>query len=567
MPSRSLSILSCLLCLAACAAGPGRVTPVAAAPNVPAAAPRAFADAEQEIDYHVFMGELADDRDDVATAVQEYLHAARLSSDAGLSSHAALLAYGAGDDKDALEAAQRWQSLAPKDRDAGHLVAVLQARAGAADAAAAILEAEVKAGLDHGYSPAEQLLEQETDAAHALPVLQRIVADNPRSAEAHLALAQLAIDSKHADLAASEARTAFDLDPHADDARVLLSRALVAQGHADQAVALMQARLRGVGDDVHLELAYAALLAQADRDAEARKEFETILKTHPDNADALYTLGLMAIQQKDMPAAHGYFARLLKTGRRSDDAYYFLGNIAEMGKRYPEALDWYHQVQDGERWLSAQAGIGRSLVASDNAQTAQEFFNDLVADDTSETVTLRLTEGQAFSDAGQPKLALKVYDAALVDKPGDDDLLYARALLLEQDGQADAAERDLGDILRRTPEDAQALNALGYTLTLHSTRYREARDYIQKALQLAPDDPAIMDSMGWVEHRLGDEDNALDYLKKAYAAQQDPEIAAHLIEVYLAKGDVQEAKAVLQKALQDDPDDAGLHALEARVAP
>jgi len=560
MTPRSL-VFCCIAFMAAgCASAP---------PSKPAvlAAERPFANADQEIGYHVFMGELAAERGDSAAAVREYLAAARLSPDPTLASHAALLAYGAGDDASAAEAAKRWQALVPGSRDAGHLLAVLEARVRDVPDAAAEIEALVKAGTDRSYSTAAEILEQETDAVHTLPVLQRIVADEPVSADAHMALAHAAMNFRRADLADSEARAALALDPGADEARVLLARALVAEDKPDEAVVLMKDRLREAGDDVTLRLAYAALLVEAQREKEARGELEALLKAHPENGEALYTLGLLALQGKDTAAARDYFKRLLKTGRRLNDAYYFLGNTAEMDKRYPEALDWYHRIQDGERWLAAQAGIGRSLVEGGTPDAAEEFFDDLVADDADEAVTLRLTEGQAFSDAGQPKLALKVYDAALFVSPDDTGLLYARALLLEQDGDPDAAESDLASILKRTPDDAEALNALGYMLTLHTSRYREAHDYIQKALDLDPDDPAIMDSMGWVEHRLGNEAAALDYLKKAYAAEADPEIAAHLVEVMLATGDAAGAHDLWVKALQTDPDNAVLRGLEPRFKP
>lgn len=564
MTPRSLVFCSITLLAAGCAHAPP--VPVKASASV-SATPRPFADADQAVAYHVFMGELASERGDPATAVAEYLAAARLSPDPTLSSHAAVLAYGSGDDTAALEAAERWRSLAPKDRDAGHFVAVLKARTGDAPAAAAEFESLMQSGIDQGYMPAAELLEQETDANHALPVLQRIAADKPKSGEAHLALAHAAMSFHHPDLAESEARAALALMPGADEARVLLARALLAEDKADEALGLLKESVRKAGDDVSLRLAYAALLVEAQRGKDAQGELESLLKDHPDNSEALYTLGLLALQEKDAASAESYFKRLVRTGRRLQDAYYFLGSAAEMEKHYPEALDWYNRVQDGERWLPAQAGIGRSLVESGTPEAAEEFFNELVADDASETVTLRLMEGQAFSDAGQPKLALGVYDLAITADPDDNDLLYARALLLEQGGDADAAESDLASIIKRKPDDAEALNALGYMLTLHTSRFREAHDYIEKALTLDPGDPAIMDSMGWVEHRLGEEATALDYLRKAYAAQADPEIAAHLVEVLLATGDRSGAHAVLTKALQSDPDNTALRGLEARFTP
>ena len=554
-----------LLCLSPFVTACAQVPVTASAATTPAPSP--FTDRDQEIVYHVFMGELASGRGERELATQEYLAAAKQSDDPALAAHATILAYGSPDDTAALEAALRWQTLAPMDADAGHFVAVLYARHGNASKSAAGFESLMQSGIDRGYSTATRLLEQETDAAHGLPVLERMAADTPHSADAHYALAHAALAFHVYDQAEREARTAIALDPQADDARLVLSRALVGQGYADEAVSLLEARVHAAPDDAALHLAFAALLAEAGRDSAARDEFDAVLKLRPTNGEALYTAGLLAMQDRDLSAARDYFDRLLKSGHRSDDALYFLGNVAELDKRYPEALDWYRKVGDGERWLAAQTAIGRTLVENGTPDAAQAFFDQLVEDDANDSVSLRLAEGEALSSQGETGLALKVYDDALAEQPDSDDLFYARALLREQRGDADQALDDLQALVKRAPGDAQALNALGYTMTLHTTRYQEARGYISKALVIEPDDPAIMDSMGWVEFRLGDIGSALVYLQRAYAAQTDPEIAAHLIEVLLANGDNEGARAFWRKALNADPDDSTLRGFTSRFAP
>lgn len=538
----------------------GLVPPAALAAELPASN-------DQEVVYHVFMGELAAERGDDKIAAQEYLSAARLSADPTLSSRAAIVAYSAADYSASLEAARRWQSLAADKADATQFVAVVDARLGDAAGAAQEFETLAKLPKRRGFLSDAEMLEEETDAAHALPVLQRIAADELQSAEAHHALAHAAMQYKQYPLAEQEAQAALALDPKSDEVLVLLARALVSEGRVDEALAPVQKRMKAIPGDMQLHLAYAALLEEAGRDTAAQHEFETILIARPNDSQALYTLGLMCLQQKQFDAAYGYFTRLLKTGRRIDDAEYFLGSILEQQKQYPAALDWYHRVEDGDRWMAAQAGIGRSLVENGTPDTARDFFDALVGDYPDDAVTLRLEEAGVFSDLGDPDSALQVYDAALVDAPDNDDLLYSRAILLEQDGKADQAERDLASILKRKPDDVDALNALGYTLTLHTTRYREAHGYIEKALKLSPDDPAIMDSMGWVDHRLGDDVEALAYLRKAYAAEADSEIAAHLVEVLLGSGDKDEARSLLAKARKADPDNQVLKSLEARFTP
>jgi len=172
-----------------------------------------------------------------------------------------------------------------------------------------------------------------------------------------------------------------------------------------------------------------------------------------------------------------------------------------------------------------------------------------------------------FSDTGDNKTALQVFDLGLMDNPGNADLMYARALFQENIGDATAAEKSLRQILAEQPDNADALNALGYMLAVHTTDYQAARSYIEKALLLKPDDPAIIDSMGWVEYRLGNYPQALSYLRKAYAQLADPEIAAHLTEVLWVSGEKQEAHRIWSSALKQHPGDAALLTVGQRFSP
>jgi Flp pilus assembly protein TadD len=152
--------------------------------------------------------------------------------------------------------------------------------------------------------------------------------------------------------------------------------------------------------------------------------------------------------------------------------------------------------------------------------------------------------------------ALAVYDRAIANLPDDARLLYARALLAVDRGDAGRGERDLRRVLELKPDDAEALNALGYTLADRSpgneARQHEALELIQRALKLKPDEAAIIDSMGWVRYRLGDLDASLENLRRAYAKQPDPDIAAHLGEVLWARGQHDEARRVWDEGRKKD---------------
>ncbi|MGH8377786.1 MAG: tetratricopeptide repeat protein, partial [Gammaproteobacteria bacterium] len=505
------SLACAALALAGCAAAPARSPP----PELPVSS-AAFSTPEQALVYHVFMGELALQRGQTEVAAQQYAQAAQSSDDPALAAQATILAYQAGDNSLALELNQHWRTLAPNDKTARLFAAILNTRLGIVDTAVSEFESLLRDVPGENLPVIGQLLGEEADADQALPVMQKLVAAHAQSAEAHFALGRLALHYRQPTLAIAESRRALAIKPAWDEAVVLEARALVAAAQNDEALKLLKTRVQAEPDNIGLRLAYGALLAQAGQNSAAQPEFAAILKQHPRNPEALYFLGLLALQADQLAQARGYFVRLLGTAQRNNDAWFFLGNTAELSKQYPEALRRYQQVDGGEHWLSAQISIARVLIEQGKPNAARNYMDSIVAADRDDAVQLRIAEAQLFSDNGDNQIALKVFDQALAENPENGDLLYARALLQDNLGNATAAESDLHHILSQQPDNADALNALGYTLTVHSTRYQEARVYIEKALQLKPDDPAIIDSMGWVEYRLGNYPQALDYLRKAY---------------------------------------------------
>ena len=549
------------LVLAGCVAVPRRLP----AP-LPQPATR-FHTPAQALTYHVFMGELALQRGDRRQAVQQYARAAELGSDPTLAEHAVVLAYQAGDDRLALNLSRHWLTLAPKNISARHFEALLNTRLGNVAAAVSEFKSLLRDVPSESFPLIAELLGQETGARQGLPVMRQLVTAYPQSAQAHFALGRLALHYRRAPLAVSEAQRALALRPHWDEALMLEARALVAAHRNDEALKVLKAHVQAAPDNIGLRLAYAALLAQTQENAQARTEFAAVLKRNPHNPDALYSLGLLALQDGHLAEAHGYFMRLLKTGRRNDDAGYFLGNTAELAKRYAEALAWYQRVNGGHYWLSAQLSVVRVLTAQGKPDAARSYMNGIIGEDAADTVQLRIAEAQIFSDMGHNRTALQIFAQALEQDPYNTDLLYARALLQENLGNVAAAESDLRRILSRSPDNADALNALGYTLTVHSTRYQEAFGYIEKALSIRPHDAAIIDSMGWVEYRLGNYQQALGYLRRAYARLADPQVAAHLAEVLWASGDKQEARSVWSAALKRHPGNPALLKVGRRFSP
>jgi tetratricopeptide (TPR) repeat protein len=306
-------------------------------------------------------------------------------------------------------------------------------------------------------------------------------------------------------------------------------------------------------DDRGLLLLYAQLLLDEREFATARALFERMLQTQPREPDVLFALGVLSLQLEELADARDYFTRLRDTGERADDSAYYLGQVEELSENPETAVSWYRKV-DGEHAVDARVSIARVRARQGDVERAQELLQQLRDQWPDDAVTLYLIEAEMLDDLDLPREAMDVYDAAIEAFPGNQDLLYSRGLHAVGMNQIEILERDLKAILAQDPQHADALNALGYSLADQTDRFEEALSYIERALKLKPDDPAVLDSMGWVQYRLGNLDEARSYLRKALALMPDGEIAAHLGEVLWALGERDEAWRIWEEALAQSPD-------------
>ena len=251
---------------------------------------------------------------------------------------------------------------------------------------------------------------------------------------------------------------------------------------------------------------------------------------------------------------------------RGDDATFYLAQIAESREQVSDALDLYRAVEKGSNHFQSQIRIALILSSRDEIVDARAHLHAIVPENDEQKLHLVQAEGEILAQHERFDDAMAVYDRALVDHY-DMELLYTRAMLAEKIGQLDVLEEDLRAILEREPENAQALNALGYTLADHTDRYEEAHELIERALALNPDDFYILDSMGWVLYRLGRLGEAIEYLKRAREIKDDPEVAAHLGEVLWVMGDKDAARDIWDSALKDTPDDQRLLDVIERLMP
>ena len=376
--------------------------------------------------------------------------------------------------------------------------------------------------------------------------------------EAHYAVAIAASSAAMHERAQAEANRALELRPEWEMA-ALLQAQIAARTSTAQAVAYLQAFVERnpMARDVHLQLARA--LVGEKRYDEARQHFNQLLKGFPNNPDVVYPVALLALQQNDLVVAETQFNRLLALDIPDKSiAYYYLAQIAEEKGKLDEALGLYAKVESGDQMIQARMRSAQILAGQGKLDEARKLLSEASTGSEEQSIQFAIAEAALLRKAKQPQAAFDLLDARLENLPDNAELLYETALLAERLDQLEIMERRLRRLIELQPEHGQAYNALGYSFADRGIRLPEARELIDKALALMPNDTFILDSLGWVQYRQGDLAGALATLERAYGMRDDPEIGAHLGEVLWAIGRKDDAQKLLRAAQKKHPDNEPL---------
>jgi tetratricopeptide (TPR) repeat protein len=510
--------------------------------------------------YAVLVGDVATQRGNPRMAFTHYLLAARLAADPGMVQLAARAAMALDDREAEQRVAKLWLELAPDSLEAQQLAAYAALKVDDIPVALSHLRRVIALAYDRekdGYLHAARLLADVEPPQRRLDLLRGLIAEDGETAEAYYALALVAAGAELYDDAVAATRRTVELKPDWSEPRIFLVRLLLGQDKRAEARKTLEAFVEQNPDDRGLRMLYAQLLVDEKEFSNARAVFERMLSKVPKEPDVLFALGILSLQLDDVASAREYFTRLSETGQRKDDAAFYLGQVEEGAGNADAAMSWYLKV-GGDNEADAQVRVARLHARKGQAERAREIMQRLRDDQPDNAVALFLIEAEILRDIAMDQEALGVYDAALAQFQGNPDLLYARGLHAAGMDRLDILERDLKAVIEKDPANADALNALGYTLADRTDRFDEALGYIQRAMELKPDEAAILDSMGWVQYRLGNLREALSYLRKAVERTRDGEIAAHYGEVLWAAGERDEAWRVWEAALVEFPEHAYL---------
>ena len=520
--------------------------------------------------YEFLLAEIAAQRGDIGLAAQAYVDLARRTRDPRIARRATEIAMFARMGNAAADAARIWHETDPRSLRA------LQAFAGLLIAANRLEEAEpylkkmlAAPGADVGevFSQVGRTLLGAPNKAGALNLVRSLAANYADNSQARFAVAQVAVSAGDEAIALAEARRARALRPDWE-AAVLLEAQIMQRQSSAEALQTLKGFLQSNPGSREVRLAYARSLVAAKRFTEARAEFQGLLAAFPDNTDVIYAVALLSLQQNDYAIAETNFKRLLNLDYPDKDiARIYLGQIAEDQKRSADALEWYKSVQQGDQYVLARTRYAQVLAKQGQLEPARAWLQSSDVNDTQQRIQLLLSEAQLLRDANQVKTAFELVERELDRLPNNPDLLYDHGMLAERLERMDVLESSLRKLIGIRPDHAHAYNALGYSLADRNLRLPEARELIEKALKLAPEDAFIIDSMGWVLFRQGQLQDALQYLRRAFSARPDPEIAAHLSEVLWVVGERAEAERILKDGLDKSPGNELLLKTLKRIKP
>jgi len=512
--------------------------------------------------YQLLIAELAVNNGQTDLAVDNYLAVALSQNDPKIAERAVRIAVYGQDLEAAQQAAEHWIALEPGRAEARQIIAAIYIRQGNAELAYKYLQQVIESQdplTDQTFVSILGLMAREKNTETLVKVSKKIADNYSDFAYAHYLHGHLSSQANLPEESLKYLDNALAIKD-IPDVHALRAKMLIKLGKREEAVVSLQRAVLTKPKNKQLRLAYARLLVDVKKYERARIEFEKLHLLAPNDTDLLYTLGLLSLEAQRFDAAEKYLGKLLKSGKREGEALYYLGRISQSEGHIEKAVERYKKVKNGEYRFDAQMRSAKLIALQGKIDEALEFLNKMTESSQSKTALIRiyLTRGEILKHDERFVEAIKNYDQALEVIPGNIDLLYARGLTGESIGDIELLETDMLTILKTEPDNAHALNALGFTLADRTDRIQEAYEYLKRAMQIKPEDPAFIDSFGWVNYRMGNYDEAIRLLKKALSQVEDGEIAAHLGEVLWVTGKQQEALGIWNRALKKSPKDSNI---------
>ena len=517
--------------------------------------------------YYLIMAEIALQREQQTTAAKEYLNAAAQSDEPQISQRATEFAFEHGYLVYALPAARRWVDLDPDNPVAHEYAARAYMRRNALESA--LYHWRRVLGPDDGrteqdFTELAEAIAEEPNPYAVTWILTRLTAETPASPTLRMALARAALRSRQPDLSLASAQRAAAAGIDRTQTTLLIAEAQLSIGDWLEAQRAMEGLL-AESPQLALEVEYVQLMAAAGEYLRARDEIEQLAKDFGVQPQLIRLHGLVNLAAGEIRTAEREFQRLLESGYEIYECFYFLGQIAEFRREYDEAIGYYRRISSGSYFVQAQVAIAQAYAGLGDSEAALNHLSDFASTHPLHYFETLNALARLYERMGEYGSAVATYDEILRYQPDVISLMNARSIMLDLNGDVDQALRSMRRTLALSPINADTMNTLGYTLTNRTSRHNEAYSLVRAALELEPNNPAIIDSMGWVLFKLGKLEEARSYLELALDRVEDPEIVAHLGEVMWTIGDRDEARELMARSSANFPDSKPLSATMERL--
>lgn len=529
-------------------------------------------DIETEIDpdvlYYLMTAEIAGQRGQYDVALEGYMRAAREVDDPRIAERAAKIALYLKDSDKTEEAVGLWLEQ-ESDSLVARKIAVMSAiqnedKTTSVEHLSFLLKAD-PAGFEKTLLELVKVTEADGKGAFVASVLDEMVVQHPQQAELYFVQGVLAVQLQDRDLAHEKVQQALNLRPGWIKALIFQAQLAAQSGDLKRAEELLRKVVKEEPENTQIKKLLAQILIKNKEYQAAADVYKEILEQQPEDAESKYALALVYLQLKQDDQARKLLEQLLDVPGWQDQASLYIGRIEAGDKNLDAALVWFDRVKTGP--LAFEAGVNgvAVLINAKKFADAGRRLTHLKSNFPEKQLRLDLLQAELYSAQEQYQKAFDLLTLALQKKPGQRDLLYTRAMVAEKLDKFAVLESDLQLLIQKNPKDANALNALGYILVDRTDRYDEAEGYLRKAIALEPDETVIIDSYGWLLFKKGETQQALEYLQRAYAQEQEGEIAAHLIEVLWVSGQKNEARKLMKEALVTVEDKKPLFELSKRI--
>ena len=516
---------------------------------------------DPEVLFMLLTAELAGQRGQYDIALEGYMEAAKRVNDPKISERAAMIAMYMKNGNKTDEAVSMWLKNDPSNVDARKIAVYAALKSGDKKASVEQLDQLLNrdpADFEKTVFEMIEALKKEQKLSFFFEVMDDLAVKHPSKASIYLAQSILAADMRNMGLAQQKIERALQLQPDWDKALLLQAQMAAYAQDYGKAESLLRSASEKYPDNVKFKKILAQVLIKSDKFEEAGDVYEAVVDKDPKDYESLFALGLVYIELDRDNKAEDILTKLLGQEEWHNQSAFYLGKIEEKRGNTAKALAWYDKTNEGQFQFEAGVTSVAMLAKAKNYREAEQRLEVLTEKFPKQKTRLILTKAELYSQQKQYDKAFYFLTEELVKQPDQEELLYSRSLMADRLNKLDVMESDLKKILAKNPDNAEALNALGYGLTDKTTRYTEAESYLVHALKIKPDEAVIIDSYGWLKYKMGDLAKAEQLLQQAYDKQPETEIAAHLAEVLWVSGKKDEAKKIFAEALEKSPGDAFL---------